>query len=107
MPRIDGHQFTRSTGNTRNEILLGGSTPSRRVARAAAGRWPLTSRRLEVGREEHGGGGRIRTLGALRHSGFQNRRIRPLCHASGEREVKGTDGSGPRGERRRGGEAPD
>ncbi len=29
-----------------------------------------------------GGGGRIRTLGDLRHAGFQNRCIRPLCHAS-------------------------
>ena len=29
-----------------------------------------------------GGGGEIRTLGALRHAGFQDRCIRPLCHPS-------------------------
>ena len=32
--------------------------------------------------QEGGGGGRIRTPGDLRHAGFQNRCIRPLCHAS-------------------------
>ena len=48
--------------------------PRSRVSRGASGRSRARG---------HGGGGRIRTLGALRHSGFQNRRIRPLCHASG------------------------
>ena len=32
--------------------------------------------------EGHGGGGGIRTHGALRLSGFQDRRNRPLCHPS-------------------------
>ena len=35
---------------------------------------------IDVG---NGGGGGIRTHGALRLSGFQDRRIRPLCHPSG------------------------
>ena len=30
----------------------------------------------------NGGGGGIRTPGASRHSGFQDRRDRPLCHPS-------------------------
>ena len=29
-----------------------------------------------------GGGAGIRTLGAFTHNGFQDRRIRPLCHPS-------------------------
>ena len=33
-------------------------------------------------RVQVGGGGRIRTPGSLRHAGFQNQCIRPLCHAS-------------------------
>ena len=33
-------------------------------------------------REVNGGEGGIRTPGTLRYNGFQDRRIRPLCHLS-------------------------
>lgn len=43
-----------------------------------------------------GGGGGIRTHGDLRHSGFQDRRIRPLCHPSlFTRQRKLSDSSAP------------
>jgi hypothetical protein len=34
-----------------------------------------------------GGEGGIRTPGALPHNGFQDRRIRPLCHFSGGKSI--------------------
>jgi hypothetical protein len=37
---------------------------------------------LNDSQEDSGGGGEIRTLGALRHAGFQDRCIQPLCHPS-------------------------
>ncbi len=37
-----------------------------------------------------GGGGGIRTHGARRPSGFQDRRIRPLCHPSAVASLRGT-----------------
>ena len=39
-----------------------------------------------IGFELLGGGRGIRTPGTLRYNGFQDRRIRPLCHSSG-REI--------------------
>ena len=39
-----------------------------------------------IGFELPGGGRGIRTPGTLRYNGFQDRRIRPLCHSSG-REI--------------------
>ena len=39
-----------------------------------------------IGFELFGGGRGIRTPGTLRYNGFQDRRIRPLCHSSG-REI--------------------
>ncbi len=58
--------------------------------------WPPTARDLRsdapcaapcdgvrlLASEESGGGGGIRTPGGFRHNGFQDRRIRPLCHPS-------------------------
>ena len=39
-----------------------------------------------IGFEVFGGGRGIRTPGTLLYNGFQDRRIRPLCHSSG-REI--------------------
>lgn len=53
-------------------------------------RWPRQLGNLASGfssfEEKNGGGGGIRTPGTLRLSGFQDRRDRPLCHLSGDRE---------------------
>ncbi len=38
---------------------------------------------IEVDILLEGGGGRIRTYGRFTASGFQDQRIRPLCHAPG------------------------
>src|SRR5215471_13268881 len=47
-----------------------------------------------------GGGSRIRTHGALRLSGFQDRRLKPLGHPSAERRVyRANESSGFRGGR--------
>ena len=40
------------------------------------------------GIERSGGGSGIRTHGALRPAGFQDRCIRPLCHPSGEAQIQ-------------------
>ena len=42
----------------------------------------------------HGGEGGIRTHGTLRSSGFQDRRIRPLCHLSLRLRTNAPQGSG-------------
>ena len=51
-----------------------------------------TVRRFGKGSSETGGGRGIRTPGAVRLNGFQDRRNRPLCHPSAAQRI----GEGPR-----------
>ena len=51
-----------------------------------------------IGFELLGGGRGIRTPGTLRYNGFQDRRIRPLCHSSGREISKKMESEGEKAE---------